>query len=118
VIERFNATTPDIRVELETYPFRQLFEVIEIRMSGQSRDFDIVSVDVPLVASYSARGFLHPLDEYFTPEEIEATWIPAATAAGSYGEQLHGRAPEQLDRSSSTSTGGCSRSRRRHRRRC
>ena len=88
VIEAFNATTPNIRVELETYPFRQLFEVIEIRMSGQSRDVDIISVDVPLVASYSARGFLHPLNEYFTPEEIEATWIPAATAASSYGDQL------------------------------
>ena len=88
VIDAFHETTPDIRVELETYPFRQLFEVIEIRMSGQSRDIDIVSVDVPLVASYSARGFLHPLDEYFTPEEIEATWIPAASDAGSYGEQF------------------------------
>ena len=88
VIDAFHETTPNIRVELETYPFRQLFEVIEIRMSGQSRDVDVLSVDVPLVASYSARGFLHPLDEYFTAEEIEATWIPSAVAAGTYGDQL------------------------------
>ncbi len=88
VIDAFHQTTPAIRVEMEIYPFRQLFEVIEIRMSGQSRDVDVISVDVPLVASYSARGFLHPLDEYFTPEEIESTWIPAASDAGSYRDQF------------------------------
>jgi len=88
VVDAFQAATPGIRVELETYPFRQLFEVIEIRMSGQSQDVDLISVDVPLVASYSVRGFLHPLDEYFTPEEIADTWIPASRDAGTYRDQF------------------------------
>jgi ABC-type glycerol-3-phosphate transport system substrate-binding protein len=88
VVDAFHAATPGVRVELETYPFRQLFEVIEIRMSGQSTDLDVISVDVPLVASYSVRGFLHPLDEYFTPEEIASTWIPAASEAGTHDGQF------------------------------
>lgn len=88
VIDAFHETTADIRVELEVYPFRQLFEVIEIRMSGQSQDVDILSVDVPLVASYTTRGFLQPLDDYFTAAEMESTWIPAAVEASTYGDQF------------------------------
>ena len=88
VIDGFESSHPGIQVELETYPFRQLFEVIEIQMQGQSPELDIISVDVPLVASYSVRGFLHPLDEYFTAEEISETWIPAAVEASIYGDQF------------------------------
>jgi ABC-type glycerol-3-phosphate transport system substrate-binding protein len=88
VIEGFVNSHPNIQVELETYPFRQLFEVIEIQMQGQSPDVDVISVDVPLVASYTVRGFLHPLDEYFTAEEIETTWIPAASEAGTFNDQF------------------------------
>jgi multiple sugar transport system substrate-binding protein len=88
VIDAFEASNPNVKVELETYPFRQLFEIIEIRMEGQSTDFDLISVDVPLVASYSVRGFLHPLDEFYTPEELESTWVSASVNAGHYNDQF------------------------------
>jgi len=88
VVAAFEAANPSIKVELETYPFRQLFEIIEIRMEGQSTDVDLISVDVPLVASYSVRGFLQPLNEYFTPEEMEGTWVPASVEAGHSGDQF------------------------------
>ena len=88
VIDAFEAANPGITVEMETYPFRQLFEIIEVRMAGQSSDVDLISVDVPLVASYSVRGFLHPLDAYFTPEEMEGTWVPASVDAGIYNDQF------------------------------
>ena len=88
VIDAFEAATPGITVAMETYPFRQLFEIIEVRMQAQSGDVDLISVDVPLVASYSVRGFLHPLDAYFTPEEMESTWVPASVDAGIYNDQF------------------------------
>jgi ABC-type glycerol-3-phosphate transport system substrate-binding protein len=88
VIDAFEAANPGITVEMETYPFRQLFEIIEVRMQAQSADVDLISVDVPLVASYSVRGFLHPLDAYFTPEEMESTWVPASVNAGIYNDQF------------------------------
>src|ERR1700730_1348233 len=34
VIAAFEAENPDIKVELDTYPFRQLFETIEVRMGS------------------------------------------------------------------------------------
>src|SRR3984885_14792144 len=73
VIAAFEAKNPEIKVQLDTYPFRQLFETIEVRMKAQDKDVDLISVDVPLVASYSVRGFLAPLDEYFSKDEIEKT---------------------------------------------
>jgi len=88
VIDAFEAANPGITVAMETYPFRQLFEIIEVRMAGQSSDVDLISVDVPLVASYAVRGFLHPLDAYFTPEEMESTWVPASVDAGIYNDQF------------------------------
>lgn len=83
-IAAFEARNPDIKVAVDSYPFRQLFEAIELRMKAQDPDLDLISVDVPLVASYSARGYLAALDEYFTPDELEHTWIAASRKAGTY----------------------------------
>jgi len=84
VIAAFEAENPDITVELDNYPFRQLFETIEVRMKAQDSDVDLISVDVPLVASYTVRGYLAPLDDYFTKQEIEKTWVKPSWQAGMY----------------------------------
>ncbi|HEY0792591.1 MAG TPA: extracellular solute-binding protein [Chthoniobacterales bacterium] len=84
VIAGFEAKNPDIKVEMDNYPFRQLFETIEVRMKAQDADVDLISVDVPLVASYSVRGYLAPLDAYFTPDELASTWVASSKQAGTY----------------------------------
>ncbi len=84
VIAAFEEANPDIKVQMDNYPFRQPFETIEVRMKTHDTDIDLISVDVPLVASYSFRGFLAPLDEYVTKDEIEKTWIQASWQAGMY----------------------------------
>jgi hypothetical protein len=84
VIAAFEAENPDIKVELDTYPFRQLFETIEVRMKAQDANLDMISVDVPLVASYSLRGYLSPLDDFFTADDIKKTWLEASGKAGTY----------------------------------
>src|ERR1700730_12058714 len=84
VIAAFEAENPDIKVELDTYPFRQLFETIEVRMKAQDSDVDLISVDVPLVASYSVRGYLAPMDEYFSKDDIKKTWLEESGKAGTY----------------------------------
>ena len=53
-------------------------------MKAQDADVDLISVDVPLVASYSVRGYLAPLDEYFSKDEIEKTWVKPSWQAGTY----------------------------------
>jgi ABC-type glycerol-3-phosphate transport system substrate-binding protein len=88
LVDAFEAQNPDIKIQLDTYPFRQLFETIEVRMKAQDKDVDLLCVDVPLVASYSLRGFLAPLDEYFSKDEIEKTWIKASWQAGMYKDHF------------------------------
>src|ERR1700730_9509823 len=88
VIAAFEAENPDIKVQLDLYPFRQLFETIEVRMKAQDPDVDLISVDVPLVASYTVRGYLAPLNEYFTNQEIEKTWVKPSWQAGMYKEDF------------------------------
>ncbi len=88
VVEAFQARHPNITIEHEVYPFRQLFEIIEVRMQGQSEDVDLMAVDVPLVASYSLRGYLKPLDEYFSAEELASRWVPSSGEAGRHDGKL------------------------------
>ena len=87
VIDAFEAENPDIEVKLDQLPFNDLFSQIQIRMNAGGSDPDVLSVDVPVTASYGIRGWLLPLDDAFSPEE-KADWLEAAVEAGTYEGQL------------------------------
>jgi len=83
VVEEFEKRHPNIHINLMGYPFHQMFEVIETKMKAHSKDVDILNVDVPLVANYTVKGYLEPLDKYFTPEEL-AEFTEVALEASMY----------------------------------
>lgn len=85
--DQFTADT-GIEVKAEFYSFNDLFEIIEVKIASGSSDYDVISVDVPMVAAYATRGYIAPMDEYFTEEE-KAGWIPSALAAGSWQGTLY-----------------------------
>lgn len=87
VIDAFEADNPDIEVSLNQLPFNDLFTQIQIRMNAGGGDPDILSVDVPVTASYGIRNWLLPLDDAFSEEE-KADWLDAALEAGTYEGQL------------------------------
>lgn len=79
-IDRFEEET-GIKVNVTTYPFEQLFQVIEVGMKAKSSQCDVLEVDSPLTASYAVRGYLDPIDfpleeqEKFFPATVEiAKW--------------------------------------------
>ncbi len=72
-----------IEIGMEGYPFDQLFETIEIRQQAEARDIDVIFVDGPVTANYAERGFILPLDDYFTRGEMEELWSDASIGAGS-----------------------------------
>ena len=74
VADRFTESNPDVKIEVETVTFREVFQQNQVRLGAKSDDLDIVSVDAPVVAGYGLRGWLLPLDEAFTPEETSA-WV-------------------------------------------
>ncbi|MCZ8515483.1 sugar ABC transporter substrate-binding protein [Paenibacillus filicis] len=89
VIAGFEKQNPGIKVKLEMYPFRQLFETIEVKLGSKSKEYDIVTVDGPLVSNYSAKGYLDALEPYLQGEDWKNKWIESSIKAGTYnGKQL------------------------------
>lgn len=86
-IEKFEEENPDIKVTYEVYPFRELFEKLEVLLSSESTDIDVIDVDGPLVSNYSAKGYLEPL-EPMLPEGTVDEWVDELTTAYSYDGQL------------------------------
>ncbi|RXZ82196.1 sugar ABC transporter substrate-binding protein [Paenibacillaceae bacterium] len=88
VIAGFEKENPGIKVKVESYPFRQLFETIEVKLGSKSKDYDVVTVDGPLVANYSVKGYLEPLETYIPASEYESKWIESSVKAGQYDGKL------------------------------
>ncbi len=82
ILERYEALT-GVKVVGEFYSFDDLFDVIEVKIASGSTDYDVISVDVPMVAAYATRGYISPMDAYFTDEE-KSEFIDSAVAAGSW----------------------------------
>ena len=86
-VKLFEAENPDVKVNVQGFPFRNLFEVIEVKMQSKATDVDVIGVDVPLVASYAIRDYLLPLNDYFTEDDM-SVWLPAARESAFYNGQL------------------------------
>ncbi len=87
VIQAYKQVAPNVDIEVEKVSFGDLLQQNQIRLAAKSGNPDIVSVDVPLVASYGARNWLYPLDGSISAEDKKA-WIPASVEAGTYNGKL------------------------------
>ena len=86
VNEQFTKDT-GIQVKMEYYPFDQFFELVEVKLSSGSTDYDVIHVDVPMVAAYTERDYVLPLNSYYTDEELNM-FTDSALDAGSWNDQL------------------------------
>ena len=86
VNDAFTAET-GITVNMEYYPFDQFFELVEVKLSSGSSDYDVVHVDVPMVAAYTERDYLLSLDQFYSDEEKDM-FIESALEAGTWNDQL------------------------------
>ena len=69
-IAEFERRNPDIKVKLEQLPTKSIFEVVEVKLGSKEATPDVLFVDAPLVTAYATKGYLAPLDDYFTPAEM------------------------------------------------
>lgn len=83
VIKAFEASHPGVKVETEEFPFAQLFDAIEIKLGSRNSNFDVVLTDAPMVSGYAYRGFICPLDDYFTAAE-KAKFTTALVNSGTF----------------------------------
>lgn len=72
-LEAYNNSQDKVHVSYEFYANQaDLFEVIQMKMAAGTSEYDVLSVDSPMVAAYVNNGWLLPLDDYFTAEALTA----------------------------------------------
>ena len=72
VKEAYEAANPGVTVEVDNIPYESLNDQYEVLLSNKSSEYDVIIVDGPNTAAYVSRGYLAPLTDYFTDEEIAA----------------------------------------------
>lgn len=89
-VEAFNeAYAGKIRCEADYVSFNDVFETLEVLMSNQSTEYDIFAADGPNVSAYVHRGYLQPLNEWITDDEI-AMFTDAMITEGTVDGQFYG----------------------------
>lgn len=84
----FHEQNKDIKVNVQYNPYPKLIESNEILLGAKSADIDVVTVDSPLTANYTVKGYLEPLDAWIS-EADKANWTEAAVSSGTYGGKLY-----------------------------
>lgn len=89
-VEAFNKAYEGKYVcEAEYLAFDNVFETLEILMSSQSTEYDVFAADGPNIAAYATRGYLTPLTEYLTDEEV-AMLTPAMQQECTFNGEIYG----------------------------
>lgn len=89
-VEAFNeAYEGKIRCEADYISFSDVFETLEVLMSNESTEYDIFAADGPNVSAYVHRGYLQPLNEWISDEEI-AMFTDSMITEGTVDGQFYG----------------------------
>lgn len=87
IVDKYYEET-GVKVEFECYEHTNYFPAMEAIMSTKSDAVDIIGVDAPMTSGYVESGYIAPLDEYFTKDEINQ-YVPAAISAGSWKDSFY-----------------------------
>lgn len=74
-----------IKINVESVPYAEIFETIEVRMGAKEESVDVLVADAPLITNYSSKGYLTSLDEY-----IDSTSLENITEASLEGGKVDG----------------------------
>lgn len=89
-VEAFNkAYEGKIKCETDYVAFNDVFETLEVLMSNKSTEYDIFAADGPNVAAYVSRGYLQPLNQWISDDEIKM-FTDAMITEGTYKDQFYG----------------------------
>lgn len=89
-VEAFNKAYEGKYVcEADYLAFDNVFETLEILMSSQSSEYDLFAADGPNIAAYAKRGYLTPLTQYMTEDEI-AMFKPSMREEMTYNGEVYG----------------------------
>jgi ABC-type glycerol-3-phosphate transport system substrate-binding protein len=91
LVNAFQQAHPDIKVQLEAFPFAEYHQKLSTAFAGGDAP-DVFWMDVR-TASFAQQGALMPLDDYITKENradyLESTWLEPTYQGKTYGVPLH-----------------------------
>lgn len=87
-VKAYSEAYPNVNVELQEYPFSQLFDVIEVKLGSKSSEFDVILTDTTMVSGYAFRGFIQPIDSAFSAQD-KSDLTDAAIKAGTFNGQFY-----------------------------
>lgn len=71
----YHEKNPGVEISLELYPSEQMMEVIEVKLGSGDSSLDILATGCPEIRGYVNRGYLVPLNKWFSEEDL-ASWMP------------------------------------------
>lgn len=83
VVDAYNASQDEVEVVVDYYQYDALLSNVEVKFGAESTDYDMVTVDAPLVAAYTNRGYITSLNDYFSEDEI-AQFVDSEIAASTW----------------------------------
>lgn len=75
------------KVNVESLPFDKMFEAIEVRLGAKEDSVDVLLVDAPMIANYTAKGYLADMSEYVS-EDSKKNITETSLGAGMVDGQL------------------------------
>ena len=87
IVAKFEEET-GAKVNVELYSHADYLEMLQVKLESGSDDYDVIGIDVPLVAAYAVKDWVLPLDEYYTDEE-KAQFNDSALEAGSWDGKFY-----------------------------
>ncbi|HKL80005.1 MAG TPA: extracellular solute-binding protein [Mobilitalea sp.] len=87
VVEEYKNET-GVKVNIESYPFGELMDAIEVKIGSGSKDYDVFLVDGPNVAAYVKRGYIVSLEDVITTEE-RAQYNPPLIAQSTWDNTFY-----------------------------
>src|SRR5438067_1666872 len=91
LVNGFQQAHPDIKVQLEAFPFAEYHQKVSTAFAGNDAP-DVFWMDVR-TASFAQQGVLMPLDDYITKENradyLDSTWLEPTYQGKTYGVPMH-----------------------------
>lgn len=78
----------DVKVEIQSLPWNQFFQVSEMRLKSKDAAVDLIYTDAPVVAAYAANGYILPFDAAIA-DEAKAKLVAPSVATGTYDGKLY-----------------------------
>jgi len=88
-LKDYHNSQDKIHVNVEYYANQSdLFEVIQMKLAAGTSEYDVISVDSPMVPAYAYQNWLLPIDDYFTEREL-ADFTDTALENAMYDGKLY-----------------------------